>query len=85
MTQVCKFISKKIEKLDLMPENTPHSIAAGIVYFISQVCNINISKKDVKTISEISEVTINKCFKKMEQIKGELIPDVILKKYAFVS
>jgi transcription initiation factor TFIIIB Brf1 subunit/transcription initiation factor TFIIB len=68
-----------------MPENTPHSIAAGIVYFISQVCNINISKKDVKTISEISEVTINKCFKKMEQIKGELIPDVILKKYAFVS
>ena len=85
LTQVCKFISKKIEKLDLMPENTPHSIAAGIVYFISQVCNINITKKDVKTISEISEVTINKCFKKMEQIKDELIPAVILKKYAFVA
>jgi len=85
LTQVCKFISKKIEKLDLMPENTPHSIAAGIVYFISQVCNINITKKDVKTISEISEVTINKCFKKMEQIKDELIPAVILKKYTFVA
>ena len=68
-----------------MPENTPHSIAAGIVYFISQICNINITKKDVKQISEISEVTINKCFKKMEQIKDELIPAVILKKYAFVA
>jgi transcription initiation factor TFIIB len=85
LTQVCKFISKKIEKLDLMPENTPHSIAAGIVYFISQICNINITKKDVKQISEISEVTINKCFKKMEQIKDELIPAVILKKYTFVA
>ena len=85
LTQVCKFISKKIEKLDLMPENTPHSIAAGIVYFISQICNINITKKDVKQISEISEVTINKCFKKMEQIKDELIPAIILKKYAFVA
>ena len=68
-----------------MPENTPHSIAAGIVYFISQMCNINITKKEVKTISEISEVTINKCFKKMEQIKDELIPAVILKKYTFVA
>jgi transcription initiation factor TFIIIB Brf1 subunit/transcription initiation factor TFIIB len=68
-----------------MPENTPHSIAAGIVYFISQICNINITKKDVKQISEISEVTINKCFKKMEQIKDELIPAIILKKYAFVA
>ena len=65
-----------------MPENTPHSIAAGIIYFISQMCKLNISKKDVKNVSEISEVTINKCFKKMELIKDDLIPSVILQKYA---
>ena len=82
LTKVSTFISIKIEKLDLMPENTPHSIAAGIIYFISQCCNLNISKKDVKNVSEISEVTINKCFKKMETIKLQLIPLVILKKYA---
>jgi transcription initiation factor TFIIIB Brf1 subunit/transcription initiation factor TFIIB len=65
-----------------MPENTPNSIAAGIVYFIAYLCKLNVSKKEVKTISEISEVTINKCFKKLEKIQTELIPPVILNKYA---
>ena len=82
ITKLCHFISMKIEKENLMPENTPHSIAAGIVYFISQICKLNINKKDIKNVSEISEVTINKCFKKMEKLKDSLIPSVILKKYA---
>jgi len=82
LTKLCKFISTKIEQLVLMPENTPHSIAAGIIYFISQICNLNISKRDVKNISEISEVTINKCFKKLETIKDSLIPAVIINKYS---
>jgi transcription initiation factor TFIIB len=82
LTNLCKFISIKIEKNDLMPENTPHSIAAGIIYFISQICKLNISKRDVKVISEISEVTINKCYKKLEKLTEQLIPATILKKYA---
>jgi len=82
LTRVCQFIAMKIEKNDLMPENTPHSIAAGIIYFISQICKLNISKRDVKNISEISEVTINKCFKKIEKIKDDLVPAVILNKYS---
>ena len=64
-----------------MPENTPHSIAAGIIYFISQICKLNISKRDVRVISEISEVTINKCFKKLEKMTDQLIPATILNKY----
>ena len=82
LTKLCQFISMKIEKANIMPENTPHSIAAGIVYFIAQMCNLNISKHDVKLVSEISEVTINKCFKKLEKVKDELLPAVILKKYS---
>jgi len=82
LTRVSQFISMKIEKLGLMPENTPHSIAAGVVYFIAQICKLNISKKDVKNVSEISEVTINKCFKKIEKLKDDLVPAVILKKYS---
>jgi transcription initiation factor TFIIB len=81
LTKLCQFISIKIEKQDIMPENTPPSIAAGVVYFISQICKLNISKKDVKTVSETSEVTINKCYKKLEKIKDDLIPSSILKKY----
>jgi transcription initiation factor TFIIIB Brf1 subunit/transcription initiation factor TFIIB len=73
----------KIEKMDVMPENTPPSIAAGIVYFVSQICKLNISKRDVKIVSETSEVTINKCFKKLEKITygQNIIPAAILKKY----
>jgi transcription initiation factor TFIIB len=81
LTKLCQFIAMKIEKMDLMPENTPHSIAAGVVYFISQICKLNVSKRDVKNVSEISEVTINKCFKKIEKMKEEVVPAVILNKY----
>ena len=81
LTNVCKFIALRIEKNNLIPENTPHSIAAGIVYFVCQLCNLNISKKDVNRISEISEVTINKCFKKLDSIKDQLMPPKIMKKY----
>ena len=84
LTRVCQFISMKIEKNNLMPENTPHSIAAGVVYFISQICKLNINKRDVKVVSEISEVTINKCYKKIEKLKEELVPAIILKKYSAV-
>ena len=65
-----------------MPENTPHSIAAGIVYFIGCVCNLNLSKRDVNLVSEISEVTINKCYKKLIKMEKELIPTEILQKYS---
>ena len=82
LTKLCHFVSMKIEKENIMPENTPHSIAAGVIYFIAEICKLNISKKEVKEISEISEVTINKCFKKLEIHKENLIPAVILKKYA---
>jgi transcription initiation factor TFIIB len=81
LTKLCQFIAIKIEKKDLMPENTPHSIAAGVIYFISQLCKLNVSKKDVKLISEISEVTINKVHKKLEMLQDELVPAVILTKY----
>lgn len=81
LTKLCKFIATKIEKNNLIPENTPHSISAGIIYFVSQYCNLNISKSTINNISKISEVTINKCFKKLETHKAVLIPEVILKKY----
>ena len=81
LTKVCQFVAKKIERTNRMPENTPHSVAAGIVYFIAQECNLNISKKQVNICSEISEVTINKCYKKLNGMKNDLIPQIILKKY----
>jgi transcription initiation factor TFIIB len=81
ITRLCQFVTLKIEKENYMAENTPHSIAASVVFFVASVCNLGISKKAVKNVSEISEVTISKCYKKLEQLKDVLIPAVILKKY----
>jgi transcription initiation factor TFIIIB Brf1 subunit/transcription initiation factor TFIIB len=81
LTKLCQFVALRIQKNNYMPENTPHSVAAGIIYFVVQVCHLNISKRAVNKISKISEVTINKCYKKLEKIKNELIPSVILRKY----
>ena len=81
LTKLCKFVALKIEKQQLIPENTPQSVAAGIIYFISQICNLNVSKRNVNVASNTSEVTINKCYKKLEKIKDKLIPSVIINKY----
>jgi len=82
LTKVSQFVALRIEKNNLMPENTPHSTAAGIVYFISNICNLSVGKRDVSLVSEISEVTINKCYKKLLKIKKQLIPTEILQKYS---
>jgi transcription initiation factor TFIIB len=84
LTKVCQFIAVLIEKNNLIPENTPHSIASGIIYFVAHMCKLPISKKDVNRISDMSEVTINKCFKKLYDMRERLIPGVILKKYSAI-
>jgi transcription initiation factor TFIIB len=76
-----KFIVIKVEKQKFILDNTPHSIAAGIIYLISQCCNLNINKSQIRVICGVSEVTINKCYKKLDSIKKTLIPVSIIKKY----
>lgn len=82
LTMLCKFIANKLEKNNYITDNAPHAIAAGIVYFISHHCNLNFSKNNIKQISGVSDVTINKCFKKMDNIKDMIIPKCILDKYS---
>jgi len=75
------FIAKKIEEHSSITDNIPPAIAAGIIYFVSHNCNLNITKTEIRKITGICDVTINKCFQKMEKMKGELIPSIILEKY----
>jgi len=82
LTMLSKFIANKIEKNNIITDNIPHAIAAGILYFVAQTCLINITKQDIKNVCGVSEVTINKCFKKLEPLRDSLIPSVILSKYA---
>lgn len=81
LTMLAKFIAKKVETNNTICNNTPHSVAAGIIYFIAYTCNLEITKQDVKKVCDVSEVTINKCFQKMDAMKSQLIPECILAKY----
>jgi len=82
LMMLSKFIARKIEESETISDNTPHAIAAGIVFFIATVCNLSISKTDIKLICGVSEVTINKCYKKLEQMRGILVPECIIQKYS---
>ena len=81
LTMLSKFVANKVEQQNIITDNIPHAIAAGIIYFIASNCNLNVTKLDIKNISGVSEVTINKCFKKLETIKDKMIPICILEKY----
>ena len=59
-------ICEKAIKDNIISENTPPSIAAGCIFYFIKLNEINITKKDISDICKISEVTINKCTKKLE-------------------
>jgi transcription initiation factor TFIIIB Brf1 subunit/transcription initiation factor TFIIB len=79
LTILAKFIANKVEKNNIIDDKAPHSIAGGIIFYIAHNCNLPITKTDVKMVSGISEVTINKIFKTLMTLN--LIPKVILEKY----
>ena len=81
LTVLSRFIAQKIEKENLITDNMPHAISAGIVFFIAVNCHLPISKTDIKQISGISEVTINKCYKKINHFRVHLLPKCIAQKY----
>lgn len=81
LIMVSKFVTSKVEKGTVKCNNTPHSIAAGIIYFVAQNCNLPLSKTDIRQVCGVSEVTINKCYLKMEEHRDLLLPSVIRSKY----
>jgi len=80
---LAKFIAFQVEKKELIPDNRPQAIAAGILYFVSQYCQLPYTKMDIKIKlgDEASEVTINKCFKKLNDCKKDLLPSWVIQKY----
>lgn len=59
-------LSNKTLKNNIISENTPPSIATGCIYYYSTENKLNICKKDICDICDISEVTINKCYLKIK-------------------
>jgi transcription initiation factor TFIIB len=78
-TILAKFVASRIEKGLLINDNTPNSVAAGIIYFVCTECKIEMNKTNVRKVCGVSEVTINKCFKKLVAMREQLIPSTVQK------
>jgi transcription initiation factor TFIIIB Brf1 subunit/transcription initiation factor TFIIB len=69
-------IAKNIDKLNIITEHTQFSIAATSVLIMAELNSItNVTKKSLKEMFGVSNVTISKTYKKLEKIKHILIDD----------
>ena len=62
---------------NIVNDNTAPSISAGSIYLVCILFNYNITKQNISDISKISEVTISKCYKKLNMYKNVLLPKTI--------
>ena len=63
-----KKLEVEIQQHKIISEVRPDSIAAGSILLYCKLNNIDVDKTDISEISRISEVTINKCCKKLQEI-----------------
>ena len=70
--KICDIIIKN----NIISENTPPSIASGCIFYFIKNKKLEISKKDISTVCKISEVTINKCCKIIED-RSELFNEIL--------
>lgn len=78
---LCIIIINKADEYSIVSENAPPSIAAGTIFLVSNLCNLKINKKDISKLCDISEVTINKCYKKLDKYKKHLLDKETLQEY----
>ncbi len=64
--EIIRKIAVLCEKNKLINDNTPPSMASGCIYLYCKIKGNKINKKDISDVCKISEVTINKCYKKLE-------------------
>lgn len=72
----CKIIVNRVLSMNIISENAPTSIAAGTIYLCIIICKLPITKKEIHLSTDISEVTITKCYKKMLPFADELFTNL---------
>lgn len=78
--KLCYTITKKAIDTSIVDDNTPPSIAAGCIFLVAHLCKLDITKSDVSTACNVSEVTISKCYKKLYKYRHYLFPkDIVMK------
>jgi len=74
-------LCEKVIRLNIISPATPPSIASGCIYYICKLEKISITKKDISETCKISEVTINKCMKKIDVYDKKEKSAIIIQRY----
>jgi transcription initiation factor TFIIIB Brf1 subunit/transcription initiation factor TFIIB len=72
--QKCNLICNYVEKEKILEKHNPISRLTTIIYYVSFHNNLNITKTQISDICKISDVTINKCFHKLNKYNNALLP-----------
>jgi transcription initiation factor TFIIIB Brf1 subunit/transcription initiation factor TFIIB len=72
--KLTQIISVNAEKIDIVCEHTPQSIATGCIFFMVKLKNLNLTKKQISEGCGKSDVTITKLYKKMIPYTQYLMP-----------
>ena len=76
---LAEFIAAKSIFENLVNDNTAPSIAAGSIFMACMILEENISKKNVADSCKTSEVTISKCYKKLNENRLLILPSIFIK------
>lgn len=63
--EVCVEVCKVSEEENVMGSHISTSRAAGIIYFVTSHCGINVTRDDIFYACGVSQVTTGKCFNKL--------------------
>ena len=74
-------ISERANKAEIVSENTPPSIACGVIYLLSELLSADCDLKTIHKKCDISIVTINKCFRNLWKHRKKIVPKVINDNY----
>lgn len=66
-------IEKKVQDLKILKRHTPQASAAGIIFFVGKMRNIQIDRHDYDTKCGVSLPTLNKVYETLTQYTDKLI------------
>lgn len=77
-------IAKNIQKLNVASMHTPFSVATGSILLVVDMNNLNVERKVIAKKFGVSEVTVLKTFREIEQYKNILLNDELTEKLSLI-
>jgi hypothetical protein len=69
ITSLCDNILKEVEKTKYLSRHSPQSRVSGVIYYISEMIELKVPKKQISNVCDVSIVTVTNCYKKLLENK----------------